>query len=536
MTDAQDRRRSSTPGRVGVLSRRRALEMAAVASGAVALGSRQVTAAAQAAATPVTGGTLIYGLSTDPPNLDPRVGSGYAAATVKQQVYSSLIRVNEKFEFLPELALSWKVATDRLSVTFSLRPNVKWHDGSPFTADDVKFTFDTILAADSTAAAKADLFTIDSVEVVDPLTVVFHLNQPDAMLLAVLQDNTCSIFSKSVVGGGADLTTTLIGTGPFKYVGRETGVSITLARNPDFWDPALPYLDGLVFQPISDDTARVSALQSGQVSLIDYVPQISQTELESSSDFKLYSDVVFTQMYVLLNQASDPLKKQLVRQAIAYAVDRDAVLQAVFFGRGKTLTGGVIPEIIGGSTKLDGYYTRDLDKAKALLTEAGYPDGIDLTLTVTSTYAFHQRTAEVVQATLGDANIRVKLELLEWATLLDRQNNGPYELMVQGGGFPYPHPAAVGSFVGAKSAVVKAEHYVDPDMDTLVASVRKAPDADSLATLAYQIDERMLEQLPRTFLVGRSQAEASSSKVSGYTHIPGGSYSGLNIRVTWLEG
>jgi len=517
------------------LTRRQALGAAVGAAGAMTIGAtaNPLAALAQDDAAPVSGGTLIYGLSTDPPNLDLRVGSGYAAATVKQQVYNSLIRINENFEFLPELALSWETSEDRLTVTFTLRPDVLWHDGSPFTAEDVKFTFDNLMAEESTASVKSELFTIDSVEVVDDLTVAFHLNQPDAMLFAVLQDSTAMIFSKAVFESGADLSTTLIGTGPFTYVGRETGVSITLEKNPDFWEPA--YLDGITFQPIPDDTARVSALQSGQVNLIDYVPQIAQTDFENSDSHKLYADVVFTHMYLLMNQGTEALANPTVRQAISYAVDRDAILQAVFYGRGKTLTGGVIPENIGGTTELDGYYTRDVEKAKMMLAEAGYPDGLDLGLTVTSTYGFHQRTAEVVQATLAEANIRCTLELLEWATLLERFNNGPYDLMVQGGGFPYPHPAAIGSFVASKNVVVKASGYVDPEMDALVEEVRQAPD-DETAELAYEIDQRILEQLPRAFLVGRSQAEASTANVNGYTHIPGGSYSGLNLRVTWLEG
>lgn len=519
------------------ISRRKAIELAALTSGGLALGSLgHVDAAVQDEGTPVTGGSLIYGLSTDPPNLDPRVDSGYAAATVKQQVYSSLVRIDENFEYHPELALSWEVSEDRLSVTFALRPDVLWHDGSPFTADDVEFTFTNILAEESTAGAKGVLSVVDSVEAVDPLTVVFHLNQPDAMLLAVLQDSMCGVFSKSHLEGGADLSATMMGTGPFRFVSREAGVSLTLERNPDFWEEGQPYLDGIVFQPISDETARVAALQSGQVHLIDYVPQVSQTELDASSEFKLYYDNVFTHMYFFLNHGEPPFDNILVRQAAAYAVDREAVLEAVFFGRGQTLTGGVIPEILGGTTELEGFYTRDIEKSKSLLAEAGYPDGVDVTVTVTSTYAFHQRTAEVVQATLSEGGFNATLELLEWATLLDRMNQGPYQLMVQGGAFPFPHAAAIGSLVGSTQNVVQVQGYVDPEMDQLVDDVRQAPDDEALSALAFQIDERILEQLPRVFLIGRSQAEASSANVLGYFHIPGGKFSGLTLRHTWMEG
>lgn len=517
------------------ITRRDAIKAAMAAGGFAAIGLGPAGKALAQDADPVSGGTLIYGLSTDPPNLDTHVGSGYAAATVKEQVYDSLVRINENFEFLPGLALSWEVSEDRLTWTFALRSGVKWHDGSDFTADDVKYTIERIKNPEGTFSAKNELRYVDSVEVIDPLTVAFHLTQPDEMLLAVLQDNLCHIVSKAVGESGADLAVTLIGTGPFKYVGREAGVSLTFEKNPDYWEEGLPYLDGIVFQPIADETARVQALQSGQVQLIDYVPQISHADLEASEDFKLYYDVLFTQMWMMINHTEAPFNDPLVRQAAAYTIDREAILQAVFFGRGKALTGGIIPPMLGGTDELDGTYTRDLDKAAALLAEGGYTDKIDITLTVTSTYAFHTRTAEVVASTMNEGGFNVELELLEWATLLDRNNNGPYTALIQGGGFPYPHVAAVGSVVAGGAAAIVASGYVDPEMEEMVNDARQTSEPDALGALAKSIDERILDKLPRYFLIGRAQAEASTAALNGYYHIPGGQYSGVTIRGAWLE-
>lgn len=517
------------------VTRRAAIKAAMAAGGLGVAGLGWAGKALAQAVEPVSGGTLIYGLSTDPPNLDTHVDSGYAAATVKQQAYNSLVRINEDFEFLPELALSWEVADDHLTWTFALRPNVKWHDGSDFTAEDVKYTIERIKDPEGTFGAKAELRYVESVEVIDPLTVAFHLSQPDEMLLAVLQSYMCHMVSRAVGESGADLAVTLIGTGPFKYVGREAGVSLTFEKNPDYWEEGLPYLDGIVFQPIADETARVQALQSGQVHLIDYVPQVSHAELEASEDFTLYYDVLFTQMWMMINHSAPPFDDPLVREAAAYTIDREAILQAVFFGRGKALTGGVIPPVLGGTDEFDGAYARDLDKAAALLAEAGYTDKIDITLTVTSTYAFHTRTAEVVAATLNEGGFNVTLELLEWATLLERYNNGPYTALVQGGGFPYPHVAAIGSVVAGGSSAIIASGYADPEMEELVNEARQASDPDTLNALARSIDERILDQLPRCFLIGRAQAEASTAALNGYYHIPGGQYSGVTIRGAWLE-
>lgn len=517
------------------ISRRNAMRLAVTAPLALKLGHGTGAATAAQDEEVVTGGTLVYGLSTDPPNLDPRMDTGYAAVTVKQQVYSSLVRIDENLDILPELATSWEEAEDRLSVTFHLREGVKWHDGTDFTADDVKFTFDTIMAEDSTASAKGHIATVDSVEVVDPLTVVFNLNQPDSMLLAVLQDNNCGIFSKAAVEAGQDLATEMMGTGPFKLVEREMGVALRFEKNADFWEPDQPYLDGLEFRPMSDDTSRVSALQNGQVNLIDYVPAQNHEELESNEATALHYDTDMTHMWLLFDFKTAPFDNVLVRQAAALAVDRAAILQVVFFGRGEIVTGGAIPSVLGGSDELEGSQARDVERAKELLSEAGYPDGVDITVTVTSTYAFHQRTGEIVQQTLSEAGFRVELELLEWAALQEAYITGDYQMLVQGGSFRFPHAAAIGAMVDQNYNVIANQGYDDPEMQALVEEIRQAPDQETLHELGLAIDTRILEQVPRIFPVARAQAEATTSNVHGYTHIPGGMYSGMTIRATWME-
>ncbi len=492
------------------------------------------TTADTAAGNARPGGTLRYGLSTYPPNLDPLVTTGYAADTVKQQVYSALVRPNEKLEIMPELALSWEQPDDKTAV-FKLRPNVKWHDGSPFTADDVKFTLDRILAPDSKATRQSDLVTIDKVEVVDPATIRIGLKQPDAALLAILASPQCMIVSKKFVEGGGNLNNAMIGTGPFKVADVQPGVQIKLVKNPDFWEGGRPYLDGITFTPYPDDTARVNALKTAGVDIIDYVPYKDQGPLQSNNQFQIGSDKDMTFMWLHVRLDKKPLDDPRVRQAIAIGIDRDAVVKTVFFGRGVPMTGGVLPpEFFGGDPALDGRYKRNLDKAKQLLTEAGYPNGFEVNLLSTSTYSFHKGTGEVVQSSLAQMGIKANLELVEWATDVQRRNEGQFDLLVDGGGYDYVDAASLAADFQSKSIFSKAEKFSDPEVDDLFAKGRATVQQDARKQIYEQIDSALLDKLPWIYLLRREQAEAMATKVKGYIHIPGGNLSGLNLRQTWL--
>ncbi|HWU37617.1 MAG TPA: ABC transporter substrate-binding protein, partial [Candidatus Acidoferrum sp.] len=427
----------SLDGATGI-SRRELLRIlttsAAIGGTLPLLSASEATPGTVASTPPKEGGILRYGLSTDPPHLDPHVDSGGASSLVKGTIYSLLVRLNEKMEIVPDLAESWE-RPDNLIWIFRLRRNVKWHDGTNCTSADVKASMDRILDPKTGAWARGDLRYVQRIEAPDPLTVRFVLSRPDAALLATLAFANSLIAQKALIDRGADLKNQVIGTGPFKLASRQPGVQVRLVRNESYYLRERIHLDGITFMAYPDDTSRTSALRTGAVDIIDYVPWKDMSILEADRKLTLYSDREGAHMYLLMGVDKAPLDNPKVRQAINLAVDRQAVLDTIFFGRGRVLGGLPIPEwMFIYSPDRQNVYGQNLDKAKQLLAEAGHPKGFKITLLSTTTYAMHKNTAEVVHANLRRIGIDVELDMPEWATTIAGRNKGDFEMCVNGTG------------------------------------------------------------------------------------------------------
>ena len=229
--------------------------LAACAPAAVAPATTGAPAAEQAAGTPVRGGVLKAAFSADPAGFDPVRGPSGMSHVVIEQVYSTLMALDPDAKPYPELAESYEVSDDGLTYTFKLRPNVKFHNGDPFTAEDVKFTFDRLRAPDSGYSYGAQVSTIDSVDVVDPLTVEFKLTERTGPFLIYMAFPGSSIVPKKLVESGHDLNAQPVGTGPFKFVSYEPRSIIKFERNDDYFEEGKPYFDAMEYHIISDVTA-----------------------------------------------------------------------------------------------------------------------------------------------------------------------------------------------------------------------------------------------------------------------------------------
>ncbi len=498
-----------------------------------------VSAASPAAGTPKKGGTLTYGLSADPPNLDPQVSKGAAAQTVKELVYNNLLRYWRGGKIQPDLAESYEMV-DPQTFRFKLRSGVTWHDGSPFTADDVKFSYERILDAKTGADRRTALNTIDKVIVDDPLTVRFMLKQPDGAFIYNVALPAAGIVSKKFVEGGGNLDKTMMGTGPFKFDSREPGVKLTLVRNPSYFRSSLPYLDKVTFVPYPDDNTRVNAMKGGTVNIIDYVPWKDMDFFVKSNDMQLVSASESAFMCLIYNTKQKPFDDPKVRRALGYAIDRQNVVDTVFFGRGSTITGGLLPSNSPAyETSLKNTYTYDPEKAKSLLKEAGYDAKSlpPLKLMSTSTYAFHQGVGEVAQAELKKVGITTDLDLPEWATTVERGNKGDFQYRVHGLGMDSVDPDSLTTFFRTGSAYGQATGFTDPEIDKLLSQGRAETDPGKRKDIYVQIEKRLLDSQPFTYLAWREQGEAIQKKLKGYEHFPGGlfSISALTLEEAYLE-
>lgn len=522
------------------LTRRAALQLigsAAMAS-AAGVGWHAGTFARQESGEPVHGGELTYALSSDPPNLDPHIASGTAARAVKLMTYNSLAQFEANGDMVPDLAESWDISEDGLEYTFALRSGVTFHDGTPLSAEDVRATVERIQDESVGASRYVELRNIREITVVDDLTITFQLEQPNAALLEYFALPETAIVSQEFLEGGGDLNTEMMGTGPFRLVSREPGVSIVMERFDEYFDGDLPYLDTLTFIPYADENTRVLAVQGGETHIADYIPWRDMDAIENDPNLRLASGEYSAFMAVQYNVREAPFDDPNVRVALGYAFDRNAIAQAAFFGRASEITGGPIPPTSWAyHEELEGTFTYDPERAQQLLADAGYGDGFSVSLLSTSQYGMHQSTAEIVQNNLASIGIDCQLELYDWATVVQRHAVGDYQFRIQGTAGDLPDPDWLTNFFASGSPHEDSAGFSDPQLDELLAEGRTTLDQEERVQIYLQAEQRLLELSPWNFLVYRQDGEAVRSVVEGYEHLPGllGYFSGITLRKTWLQ-
>lgn len=481
-----------------------------------------------------TGGILKYGLSSDPSGLDPQLHTGAAPAIIKTLVYDTLTRLAPDGKPLPWLATGWESA-DPQNYTFKLRSGVKWQDGSDFTADDVKFSFERIGKKETGATRFPDFSNIEAITVVDPLTVKVVLKKPDASFLTVIADVTSSIVSKKFVEAGNDLKTKMMGTGAFSFATRESGVKIDLKKNPNFWLKGQPYLDGISFIMYPDDRARISALQSGAVDFADYIPWRSYNELNNSGTFAVYSKPATTSA-VYFNTTKPPFDNVKLRQAVSYAIDPAAIAKAVFFGNAVPASAGFL---VPGTTYAEGQttpYKFDVAKAKALVAESGYT-GQEITMVTTSTYDFLQQSAEIIQGQLNAIGLKVKLDSVDFTVFTTKFNGKDFNLLTSSFSAAIPDPNYMTSLFAKGSLYANRTGFVDPKIDELLTKGRSTgTEADRLGTYR-DLNQLVLNEMPILPLVLREEGEAGAKYVKNYVRYGTGVYVETNrsLLTVWME-
>ena len=512
------------------LSRRRMLGGMAALGGAVLVGPGLIGRAQ--AKTP---GTLVFGLSSYPPGIKPWENKGTASSTVKLQLFRGLLGYGPDGSLQPELAESWEIP-DAQTYIIKLRDNAYFHNGDPVTAEDVKVSLTAIAAEDSTAHLRSHFGVVESIEVFDPKTVKINLKEPQVTFIYLLASVHSHIVSAKELAKDPN---NFVGAGPYRVVEMERGTRIEMEAFDKYYKAGLPKTKNLRFDAYKDENLRVAALEAGDVDVIEYVPWQSMDSIGANS--KLNLDVVDGPfMYLLFNTEAGPFTDPRLRQAVAYAVQRQDVIAAAFFGRGNLLGAMPIPK---GSEyhepSFDGHWKRDLDKAKALLTEAGFPDGFQATLLSTAQYGMHKDTAEVVQQNLADVGIQVKLNLPDWATRVSLGNRGQYDFAVMGSAGDFNDPDALTNFLDGSrgNSYIRSLGFADGEINALLAEGRQVLDPAKRKAIYDKIHARALELAPIVPINWRAQGYATQAYVSGFKNMPGflTFYSGYTIENTVIE-
>lgn len=462
-----------------------------------------------------------FGLSSEPTSLEPVLGMGFTQRTVKMAIYRGLMAYDEDGVLNYALSDSYDVTDDNLTYTFHLR-DAKFHDGSDVTANDVKYTFERILDPENAASYRAEMSIIESMEVIDEKTIAFTLSSASASFVHYLALPESVILSESYTENN-DITRAPMGAGPFKFVEWASGQYIMLEAFEDYYEEGYPIADGVKFLFYTDGEARTNALTTGDIDIAESIEWKDMTMLENNPDLKL--DLIKGPYMVINFNCFDgsPFANPLVRQAVSYAINRDAIINTAFSGRGEPIFGFVIQDgFLGHNPDTEDFYSYNPEKAKELLDEAGYPDGFSATLLSTSSYAMHEQTAVVVQSELAKIGIDLTLDLPDWATRQSRVAAGDYEIVVNGTGGDILDPDWLTNyFYGGDITLNKSAGYNNDEINALLDQGRASLDTEERQEIYEKISMLIMEDAPAVFLTWRINGYAMRANVEGFKNPAG---------------
>lgn len=386
------------------------------------------------------GGNLHILLTTDADTLDPHRSSSYYTHAMLGLVYSKLLMRDPSREgnrdIMPDLAESWDISPDNVTYTFHLRKNAKWHNVPPVNgrnvvADDVIATMERIQTLPG--HQKSLLAMVESMEAPDDHTVVFHLSQPYAPFLNNMADHFTWILPREATEGKIDLNTQAIGSGPFILTERKPNVESKFTKNPDYYIEGRPYLDGVIAPVVNDQDARIAQFRTGNAENVGLVP-VEQLELikRAIPDLKVYEQLSATYIQFFMNINKEPFNDAKVRKAIAMAINKKGAIEKLYAGGGE-VSSPVNPSLGDWALPLEErekLQPFDMEKAKALLAEAGYPNGFKTKFLISNGYGVPiQRMAEWMIEDLKAIGVTAELEITDHAAFTgQRMPNGEFDI------------------------------------------------------------------------------------------------------------
>ncbi len=468
----------------------------------------------------IDGGELTVGMGDALVVLDPHTSGSQTDHQILGNIYEGLTRRNvETGEIEPALAESWEANDDYTQFTFSLRAGVTFHDGAPVTAQDAKWSIDRVVDPETKATFSSDLAFVESTEAVDETTLVINLIQPFALLPTILSDN---VFAAIVPeANGANLMTAPIGTGPFQWGEFVPQTSVTLTRFADYWDPPTgPAIDEVTFLAIPDANAKVQALLSGQVDLVDTVPSSQVATLQGSSGIRVeLFESAWTDYFAMQTQ-SGPFADVRVRRAVTMAINKPELTELATFGLGQPLDTMIVP---ASPLQVDvDPLPFDLDAARDLLAEAGYEDGFSFTFSACGGTAFPEMltSGQVISANLAEIGIDATFETTDsgvFANEIFVQHE--FDAYVCGlSAFLDPDARTYRYFYTGGS--YNAPEYGNPDVDVALDAARQTDDLAERTAFYETAWQQIIEDAPWVILFTFPNTLAMSENVHGYVLDP----------------
>ena len=477
---------------------------------------------------PQEGGDLRVAIGADPESLDPLYAQSSPAAMVMVHMMETLFEMTPDGDIVPLLAEDYDVSDDGLVYDLYLREDVEFHDGEPFNAEAVKFNLERLL--DEGAVYSFLINAITEIEIVDEYTIRIATDEPFAPILAHLSHDFISMISPAAIDPddpSQDAGENIVGTGPFKMDGWNRGEAVIMSRNDNYWGENA-YVDTFRVLIVPEESTRVVMLETGEAHAIMNVPARDVSRLEGNPDLTVENVPSLRTLYVGLNNHREPFDDVRVRKAMNYAVDSEAIVEHIIDGAGRPSDAPISPDIFGYSGQE--IYQHDPDRARELLAEAGYEDGLEVEFYYpVGRYPMDQTISQAIQSQLADVGVDANMTTMEWATYLEviggnQPEDVEHDMYFLGWG-TVTGDADYGLYALFHSGEWAPDgnnwHFGDHEgVDELLYEARVTPDPEARQELYAEAIELIWDDAPWIFLHSISQLNGVRNEVAGLVHHP----------------
>ena len=489
--------------------------------------------------------TLIFGRGADSYSLDPQNANEIETWKVSKNIYETLVEYDkETTEIIPKLAKEWSVSEDQKIWTFKLQEGVKFHDGTDFNAEAVVYNFERMMDksfpdryGDFSVyrgmfnGFKGEGSTLEEVKEVDEYTVQFTLVSPQATFLSNLSMHAFGIISPTAIKKyGEKINENAVGTGPFKFESWKPNDAITLVKNEDYWIPELPKLGKLIYKVIPDNSARLTALKNGEIDIMDGLNPSDLKSVQSDQNLQVTFRPALNVAYLSLNNTKKPFDNPKVRQAISHAINKQGLADAFYYGLAEPVK-NMVPSTNWAYNNDIQDYEYDLDKAKSLLEEAGYPNGFDLEFSITSSSRIYMqqptKMAEAIKTDLEKIGINVKIVSYEWASYFPLLNSGEHTMGLIGwvgdngdpDNFIYSTLSKNNTVVGAAQ---NNSFYKNDEVNDLLIQAKTVLDQKQRTEMYKKVQQIAHDEAANIPLVQVEEPVVTAKYVKGYFPHPTG--------------
>ncbi len=514
-------------------SRRSLITMASVAAMALsATVSAQAELYGSVPESPQSGGTLNVGMLVEPPALDPFHQAADARIRVTVLMYQGLFYEGADGEAKPLLAESYEVSEDGLEYTFRLREGVTFHAGGEMTAEDVAYSYNYIRDAENGSPGARDFAIIQSVEVVDPLTVKMTLSEPNAALPMTLGNKYGAVIPAGYFddeNARTRMNSQSVGTGPFKLVEFNPNQNLLMARHDEYWEDGAPYLDEVNFAFLPNSASMLVALRNNRIDVVNLSRPQDVAQVEGIEGLEIERFASLNQKTIDLGAETEPLDDVRVRQAISLAVDKDEIMQTAIGGYGSVVT-----TIVAGMEDRWGVpaaelpnQSRDIERARALMAEAGLGDGVEITLTTINGYDWMDPAAVTLKEQLDEIGIDLQIQRVDLGVWIDNFRSRQMGFTFNDWATqPDPHLLFYRHF-HMQPGGADFRNWNNEEASALLASGRSESDFDARREIYSDFQKVLAETVPTIMMFSSDHIVVRNEKVMNYNQHPTGWHYGI---------